>query len=86
MSGKNYKKTENIENILNRIKNDSNGKSNIKNNKKYISPFPVPGYDLNDNLWDLVCDLNEIDPYDIKIDDKNKTYSGIRHLLLSKLE
>ena len=80
----NYKKTENIENILNRIKNDSNGKSNIKNNKKYISPFPVPGYDLNDNLWDLVCDLNEIDPYDIKIDDKNKTYSGIRHLLLSK--
>ena len=60
-----------------------------KNNKlKYISPFPVPGYSLDENLWDFICDLNEKDPYDITNDKDNKdnnaeknSFTGIRHLL-----
>ena len=59
----------------------------IKNNKlKYITPFPVPGYSLDENLWDFVCDLNEKDPNDIsnnnEKDNKEKnSFTGIRHLL-----
>ena len=57
-----------------------------KNNKlKYISPFPVPGYSLDENLWDFICDLNDKDPYDISNDKDNNTdknsFTGIRHLL-----
>ena len=63
---------------------------NKKNKIKYISPFPVPGYSLDENLWDFVCDLNEKDPYEIekekekeKLKEKgNKdSFTGIRHLL-----
>ena len=67
-------------------KNVQNNKN--KNNKlKYISPFPVPGYSLEENLWDFICDLNEKDPYDIikEKDEKDNveknSYTGIRHLL-----
>ena len=31
------------------------------NSVKYISPFPVPGYNLNENLWEFVCDLKKDD-------------------------
>jgi hypothetical protein len=66
--------------------------SNKKNKIKYISPFPVPGYSLDENLWDFVCDLNQKDPYEIekeKEKDKEKekekgnkdSFTGIRHLL-----
>jgi len=58
--------------------------------KKYISPFPVPGYSLDENLWEFVCDLNTKDPFEINneketINNKDReTYTGIRHLLKKK--
>ena len=39
-------------------------KKNNNKNKKYISPFPVPGYTLEENIWDYVCDLDDPDPLD----------------------
>jgi len=71
----NYKKPQNIEDLIGEInkkeeiKNDDIKKNN---NKKYKSPFPVPGYELNENLWELVCDLNEADPLDELIIIKNQ--------------
>ena len=76
---KNIKKEENKN-----IKNNKDNKNNKLNKLKYISPFPVPGYSLDENLWDFVCDLNDKDPYDISKDKDNKeknTFTGIRHLL-----
>jgi len=63
-----------------------------KYNGKYISPFPVPGYSNEENLWLFVCDLNSKDPYDIKMEkerekEKQKeknSFTGIRHLLKKK--
>ena len=75
------------------IEENNNVNMNInKNHKlKYISPFPVPGYSLDVNLWDFICDLNEKDPYDISTDKdikdnkdnngQNNSFTGIRHLL-----
>jgi len=62
----NYKKSENIKDMLNDINKNKNEKkeTNNKESKKYKSPFPVPGYELDDNLWELVCDLNEKEPFD----------------------
>ena len=49
-------------------KNNNNIKENknetINKNNKYISPFPVPGYSQEENIWDFVCDLNEPDLID----------------------
>ena len=61
-------------------------------NGKYISPFPVPGYSNDENLWCFVCDLNSKDPLDIKLEkekEKEKqnekiSFTGIRHLLKKK--
>ena len=67
-------------------------KKNIPNNKKYISPFPVPGYTNDENLWDFVCDLNANDPNDEFLDIKNdnnekeQAYTGIKHLLKKKIK
>ena len=67
-------------------------KKNISNNKKYISPFPVPGYTNDENLWDFVCDLNANDPNDEFLDIKNdnnekeQAYTGIKHLLKKKIK
>ena len=69
----------------NETKNEINSNNTI--NIKYISPFPVPGYSLDENLWDFICDLNEKDPLDEKLDDKedeNQTYTGIKHLMKKK--
>jgi hypothetical protein len=63
-----------------------------KYNGKYISPFPVPGYSNDENLWCFVCDLNSKDPLDIKLEkekEKEKqnekiSFTGIRHLLKKK--
>ena len=70
-------------------KNKQNENKNIEDkNKKYISPFPVPGYDLDDNLWEFVCDLNGKDPLDSQLEKEETTekesYTGIRHLLRKK--
>ena len=85
----NYNNLNNFDNILNNFQENKNEKINNNNNEhqKYKSPFPVPGYELDDNLWDFVCDLNNLDPLDEliynkqnKIDKKN-IYSTIKHLL-----
>ena len=63
------------------------GKDDINKNN-YISPFPVPGYKNDDNLWEFVCDLKEEDPLDINLDkkssEKNKYYTGIKYLYSKK--
>ena len=48
-------------------------KEKDNNNIPYISPFPVPGYSLDENLWDFVCDLRSKDPFEIKdVKEKEK--------------
>ena len=80
-------------------KNEKEEKTEINNNnktlkrkkkkkEKYISPFPVPGYSLEENLWEFICDLN------IKEENKNTikekevkekpNFTGIKHLLKRK--
>ena len=65
-------------------------KKNKKKKQKYISPFPVPGYSLEENLWEFVCDLNmkEVNQNNIKEKDskdiKDKNFTGIKHLLKRK--
>ena len=94
---KNISKSNIKENKLNKDFKENKGKKEKKNfnqfennKKKYISPFPVPGYSLDENLWDFVCDLNSKDPFEMKIEkefnsDKDKDiYTGIRHLLKKK--
>ena len=44
----------------------------LKYNGKYISPFPVPGYSNDENLWCFVCDLNSKDPLDIKLEKEKE--------------
>jgi hypothetical protein len=50
-----------------------NSSTKMKNNdnkqKNYISPFPVPGYSLDENIWEFVCDLDDPDPLD-ELSDK----------------
>ena len=54
-------------------------KLEINKKKGYISPFPVPGYSEDENLWEFVCDLNSKDPLD---EFKNKEdYTGIKFLV-----
>ena len=67
----------------NKGKKDNNINKITKNNN-YISPFPVPGYKNDENLWEFVCDLNGEDPLDIYLDKKhpkeNSSYTGIKYL------
>ena len=68
--------------------NKNNDINNNKKNNNYITPFPVPGYENDDNLWEFVCDLNGEDPLD-KFLDKNSTrennsYTGIKYLFNKK--
>ena len=63
---------------------------NIYKNYKtnYISPFPVPGYKNDDNLWEFVCDLNGEDPLDKKLDknlsDENGINKDVKYLFNKK--
>ena len=70
------------------LKEDNENKNINEKNKKYISPFHVPGYKLDDNLWEFVCDLNTLDPLDNKLEkekiNERELYTGIRHLLKKK--
>ena len=74
--------------ILKSNNNDENKNIEDEKNKKYISPFHVPGYELDDNLWEFVCDLNTYDPLDDKLEkekmNEKESYTGIRHLLMKK--
>jgi len=59
-----------------------------ENINKYISPFPVPGYSLDENLWEFVCDLNSKDPFELKNEkeifiERESIYSK-RHSLKKK--
>ncbi len=93
-NNKNEEKEKNSEQKNNETKNNEtkNKNENKKNNLKYYSPFPVPGYKPDENLWDFVCDLNNLDPNDKDLEDNieenNKdfmmTFNGIRHLIYSK--
>ena len=63
------------------------------NDEKYVSPFPVPGYNDDENLWEYICDLNDKDEYELKLEqlekekqmkkerDKAAFYTGIKHLI-----
>ena len=44
------------------------------NQKDYISPFPVPGYEPWENLWEFVCELKEQNT-------QNNYAAGVRGLL-----
>ena len=70
------------------INNQAKNKENDNKQKKYISPFPVPGYSTEENIWDFVCDLDDPDPLDelrdkeednINEDEKN-SYSHKSHI------
>ena len=70
------------------INNDQINKTNDNKQKKYISPFPVPGYSTEENIWDFICDLDDPDPLDElteKEDDitnynENNNYNNKNHL------
>ena len=64
---------------LNEQKDNINiNKDNTIKNKRYISPFPIPGYNLCENLWEFVCDLKEPEPVEELIDkDENMTKENI---------
>jgi hypothetical protein len=99
-TNKDIKVKKNSNKDIKEIKSYKNRKDSDKNilkkkeknyNKKYISPFPVPGYSLSENLWEFVCDLNLKDPYEIKTEKKidkeiseKDVFTGIRHLLKKK--
>ena len=76
------------DNKANKGKDKREGIRQIQIDKnKYISPFPVPGYSLDENLWDFVCDLNAKDPLEVKIEKEvieKDSFTGIRHLLKKK--
>jgi len=74
---KENKKDDDDENIVN----------NKKINKRYQSPFPVPGYEDDENLWEFVCDLNGNDPLDEFLfkereinNDPKDAFTGIKFL------
>ena len=46
------------------------------NQKDYISPFPVPGYEPWENLWEFACDLTEED----KTPQNSNIVAGVRGL------
>ena len=54
-------------------KNKENESEN-KKEKEYISPYPVPGYSNNENLWEEIGDISI----------KKKAYTGLRYMLSKK--
>ena len=68
-------------------KKDENKNDNKKKDKSYQSPFPVPGYEDDENLWEFVCDLNDYDPLDEYLykerkanNDSKEAFTGIKYL------
>lgn len=67
------------------ISSNNEEKKQQEENKKYISPFPVPGYENDENLWDFICDLTEKDSFELAQEQKKETtYTGIKHLIKRK--
>ena len=80
-------KTEsnNISDLIDKIDKKKSEVKIEKNNNKYISPFPVPGYKDDDNLWELVDNLTSKDPLDDFLDkEDDKCYTGFRYLINKK--
>ena len=76
---------KNNEDNTNNTKPVNNNEEKKEENKKYISPFPVPGYEDDENLWDYICDLTEKDSFEIAQEQKKETtYTGIKHLIKRK--
>ena len=73
----------------NNEENNGNDKSQNKtkekektfNEKDYKTPFPVPGYEPWENLWELICDLNEEKSQYISNSNPNNYSTGIKGLL-----
>ena len=66
---------------INNINNNTNNKKENEeekefNQKDYISPFPVPGYESWENLWELVCELIEEEKQ-----SQNNYAAGVKGLL-----
>ena len=61
-------------NIINKKENEIKEEKEF-NQKDYISPFPVPGYEPWENLWEFVCDLLEEEK------PQNNYVAGVRGLL-----
>ena len=73
---------ENIDNNKNENKSkEKEEKEKSFNQKDYKSPFPVPGYQPWENLWELICDLNEEKSQNNAINNQNNYSPGIKGLL-----
>ena len=82
-------KTEliNMDDLIKKIDKRPETKLDLNKNDKYITPFPVPGYKNDENLWEFVCDLTSKDPLDEFLDkdkENDKCYTGIRYLFNKK--
>ena len=86
-----------IKNHLNKNNTLKDNNNNKRKKQKYISPFPVPGYSLDENLWEFICDLNikelknkndnnlkNKDVKDTKDKKERNSFTGIKHLLKKK--
>ena len=74
-------KNKDLKDLLEEKNNFTLESKNVDNKEKkktytYNSPFPVPGYEQDENLWELVCDLKE--------DKKSESFTGVKHLLNKK--
>ena len=77
--------TNNVEELIEKMNKEQEVKSELNKNDKYISPFPIPGYKNDDNLWEFVCDLSSKDPLDKFLDkEEDICYTGIRYLFNKK--
>ena len=77
--------TISIEDLIEKIDQKFEIEKEAIKNDKYISPFPVPGYKEDDNLWEFVCDLTSKDPLDDFLDkEEDKYYTGFRYLYNKK--
>ena len=77
----NKEKKDNDKNTIEKTdnKNIDNKNLDLNKDKKYISPFPIPGYTLDENIWELVCDLNEHDPLDDLIEKEEEEEISIEN-------
>ena len=77
----------NINDVIKKLIQKPEINTELNKNDRYISPFPVPGYKNDENLWEFVCDLTSNDPLDEFLDkdkENEKCYTGIRYLFNKK--
>jgi hypothetical protein len=65
----------------NKVKEKEKEKEKPFNQKDYKTPFPVPGYEPWENLWEYICDLNEEKSLNITTSNPNNYTTGIKGLL-----